>query len=62
MVVQNIFLKKRQLDVVDLYEEPLNRFEENAAERWITEKQVDELIKFSEYFATQFKHNQSLIS
>lgn len=46
--VQNIFLKKRRLEVADLYEEPLNRFGENAVERWFSEEQVDELIGFTE--------------
>jgi len=49
--VQNVFLKKRQLDVADLYEEPLDRFGEDAVERWFTEKQVDELIEFAEHLA-----------
>ena len=46
--VQNVFLKKRRLEVPDLYEEPLDRFGEDAVERWFTEKEVNELIKFTE--------------
>ncbi|MBD1809764.1 DEAD/DEAH box helicase family protein [Microcoleus sp. FACHB-SPT15] len=49
--VQNVFLKNRRLEVADLYEEPLDRFGEDAVERWFTEKQVDELIEFAEHFA-----------
>jgi len=48
--VQNVFLKKRRLEVADLYEEPLDRFGEDAVERWFSEEQVDELIEFTERF------------
>ncbi|MEG4489085.1 type I restriction-modification enzyme R subunit C-terminal domain-containing protein [Microcoleus sp. D2_18a_B4] len=49
--VQNVFLKKRPFEVADLYEEPLNRFGEDAVELWFTKKQVDDLIKFTAQFA-----------
>ncbi len=49
--VQKVFLKNRRLEVADLYEEPLDRFGEDAVERWFTEEQVDELIEFAEHFA-----------
>jgi len=49
--VENVFLKKRNLEVTDLYEEPLARFCEDAAERWLTEKQIKQLIKFSQNLA-----------
>lgn len=49
-IVQNVFLKKRRLEVADLYEEPLDRFGEDAVERWFSEEQVDELIEFTERF------------
>ena len=49
--VQNVFLKNRRLEVADLYEEPLDRFGEDAVERWFTEEEVDELIEFTEQFA-----------
>jgi len=49
--VQNVFLKKRPFEVADLYEEPLNRFGEDAVKRWFTQKQVDDLIKFTAQFA-----------
>jgi type I site-specific restriction endonuclease len=34
--VQNMFLKNRRLEVADLYEEPLDRFGEDALERWFS--------------------------
>ncbi|MEG3988565.1 type I restriction-modification enzyme R subunit C-terminal domain-containing protein [Microcoleus sp. S28C3] len=49
--VQNVFLKNRRLEVADLYEEPLDRFGQDAVERWFREKQVDELIEFTERLA-----------
>ncbi|MEG5040956.1 MULTISPECIES: type I restriction-modification enzyme R subunit C-terminal domain-containing protein [unclassified Microcoleus] len=49
-IVQNVFLKKRRLEVADLYEEPLDRFGEDAVERWFSEEQVDEVIEFTERF------------
>jgi type I restriction enzyme R subunit len=45
--VQNVFLKKRRLKVPDLYEAPLDRFGEDAVERWFTEEEVDDLIEFA---------------
>ena len=48
---QSVFLQKRRLEVADLYEEPLDHFGEDAAERWFTEDEVDELIDFTEKFA-----------
>jgi type I site-specific restriction endonuclease len=49
--VQNVFLKNRRLEVADLYEEPLDRFGEDAIERWFTEEEVDELMEFTVQFA-----------
>jgi type I restriction enzyme R subunit len=49
--VQNVFLKNRRLEVADLYEEPLDRFGEDAVERWFSEVEVDELIEFTERLA-----------
>jgi type I restriction enzyme R subunit len=49
--VQNVFLKNRRLEVADLYEEPLDRFGEDAVERWFTEEEVDKLIEFTEQLA-----------
>jgi type I restriction enzyme R subunit len=31
-----MFLKNRRLEVADLYEEPLDRFGEDALERWFS--------------------------
>jgi type I restriction enzyme R subunit len=45
--VQNVFLKKRRLEVPDLYEAPLDRFGEDAVERWFTEEEVDDFIEFA---------------
>ena len=49
--VQNVFLKKGRLEVPDLYEAPLDRFGEDAVERWFTQEEVDELIEFTEKLA-----------
>ena len=55
--VQNVFLKNRRLEVADLYEEPLDKFGEDAVERWFTEEQVDELIVFTEKFVARSINN-----
>ncbi|MEG3901826.1 hypothetical protein QUB19_14685 [Microcoleus sp. B4-C5] len=44
-------MKNRRLEVAELYEEPLDRFGEDAVERWFTEDEMDELIEFTEQFA-----------
>ena len=49
--VQNVFLKNRRLEVADLYEEPLDRFGEDAVEQWFSKVEVDELIEFTERLA-----------
>ncbi|MCT7959078.1 DEAD/DEAH box helicase family protein [Laspinema sp. D1] len=49
--VENVFMKKSRLEVADLYEEPLDRFGEDAVERWFSAEQVDELIQFTEQWA-----------
>jgi len=49
--VQNVVLKNRRLEAADLYEELLDRFREDAVERWFTEEEVDELIEFTQSFA-----------
>ena len=49
--VQNVFLKNRRLEVPDLYEAPLDKFGEDAVERWFTQEEVDELIEFTEKLA-----------
>jgi type I site-specific restriction endonuclease len=48
---KNVFMKKRRLEVADLYEEPLERFGDDAVERWVTEEQVEELMELTEQFA-----------
>lgn len=45
-----MFLKKRRLEVPDLYEEPLDRFGEDAVKRWFTQEQVDELVSLTKQF------------
>lgn len=51
-MVQNVFLKKRQLEVPDFYKAPSDRFGEGVVKRWFSEEEVDELIKFTEKLAT----------
>jgi type I restriction enzyme, R subunit len=48
--VENVFLKKRKLEGADLEEEPLDLFGEDAVERWLSEKQVEDLIKCTDKF------------
>jgi len=45
--VQNVFLQKRHLEAADLYEPPLDMFGADAVERWFTEKEVEEVVKFA---------------
>lgn len=49
--VQTVFLQKRKLEVADLYDEPLDRFGEDAVERWFNEEQVYDLMDFVDRFA-----------
>lgn len=44
--VQSVFLQKRHLETADLYEPPLDMFGADAVDRWFTEKEVDEVVKF----------------
>ncbi len=44
--VQSVFLQKRHLETTDLYEPPLDMFGADAVERWFTEKEVEEVVKF----------------
>lgn len=44
--VQSVFLRKRQLALADLYQEPLTNFGEDAVDRWFEPKQVEELLAF----------------
>ena len=49
--VQNVFLQKRRIVLADLYDEPLDRFGEDAVERWFTEEQVNELLALTNQLA-----------
>ncbi|HEY9629971.1 MAG TPA: DEAD/DEAH box helicase family protein [Coleofasciculaceae cyanobacterium] len=49
--VQNVFLQKRRIEMADLYDEPLDRFGEDAVERWFTEQDVQELLALTERLA-----------
>ncbi len=45
--VQSVFLQKRHLESADLYEPPLDMFGADAVERWFTEKEVGEIVEFT---------------
>jgi type I restriction enzyme R subunit len=45
--VQSVFLQKRHLETADLYEPPLDMFGADAVERWFTEKEVREIVQFT---------------
>jgi len=57
--VQSVFLQKRHLETADtstssvqrLYEPPLDIFGADAVERWFTEKEVEEVVKFANRMA-----------
>ena len=49
--VQNVFLQKRRIEMADLYDEPLDRFGEDAVERWFTEQDVQEILALTERLA-----------
>lgn len=44
--VQSVFLRKRQLALADLYQEPLTNFGDDAVDRWFEPKQVEEMLAF----------------
>jgi len=44
--VQSVFLRKRKLALVDLYQEPLTNFGEDAVDRWFDQNQVEDLLTF----------------
>ena len=46
--VQSVFLQKRHLETADLYEPPLDMFGADAVERWFTEKEVEEIVRFTQ--------------
>jgi len=49
--VQSVFLQKRHLETADLYEPPLDMFGADAVERWFTQNEMDEFVKFTERLA-----------
>ena len=49
--VQSVFLQKRHLETADLYEPPLDMFGADAVERWFTEKEVGEIVNFTNRLA-----------
>jgi type I restriction enzyme, R subunit len=49
--VQSVFLQKRHLETIDLYEPPLDMFGADAVERWFTEKEVKEVVEFANRMA-----------
>lgn len=49
--VQEVFLQKRKLAEVDLYEPPLTIFGRNAVERFLTPAQIEELLALTERLA-----------
>jgi hypothetical protein len=46
--IQSVFLQKRHLEAANLYEPPLDMFGADAVERWFTEKEVEEIVEFTE--------------
>jgi type I restriction enzyme R subunit len=42
--VMTVFLQRRRIEVADLYDEPLDRFGEDAVERLFTEREIQELL------------------
>ena len=49
--VQGVFLQKRRLHLADLYDPPLDRFGEEAVDRWFTPEEVSEILSFTETLA-----------
>jgi hypothetical protein len=46
--MQSIFLQKRHLETADLYDAPaLVGFGQDAVEKWFTEKEVSEIVAFT---------------
>ena len=46
--VESVFLQKRKLELADLYDSPLDRFGEDAMERWFTHDEVAAILSFTE--------------
>ena len=50
--VQSVFLQKRHLETADLYDAPsLVGFGQDAVERWFTQNELEEFVKFTERLA-----------
>jgi len=49
--LQNVFLQKRRLKMVDLYERPFTQFGQDAVERLFTSKQIHDILSFTERLA-----------
>ena len=49
--MQSVFLQKRHLETADLYEPPLDSFGVDAVERWFTQNEMEEFVKFTERLA-----------
>ena len=43
-VVQSVFLKRKRLEIADLYKEPFSSFGFNAVDKLFSESEVEELI------------------
>jgi type I restriction enzyme R subunit len=49
--VQSVFLENRKLEKADLYEPPLTNFGADAVDRWFNEKEVSEIVAFTNRLA-----------
>jgi len=49
--VQSVFLEKRKLETANLYEPPLTNFGADAVDKWFTEKEVIEMVEFTNRLA-----------
>ncbi len=49
--VQSVFLQKRHLGRADLYDSPLTSFGEDAVERFFSEEQIEDVIRFADKLA-----------
>jgi len=49
--VQNAFLRKGRLQTADLYEPPLTNFGDDAADRWFTTEEVQDMLAFTDRLA-----------
>jgi type I restriction enzyme R subunit len=46
--VQSVFLQKHRLQLADLYDPPLSNFGQDAVDRWFTQKEIREVMNFTE--------------